>query len=51
MYDAACAQWGWGGVGEVIDFWNGCAHVLTWGLKFEVGEIIWGVKFRGALCA
>ena len=33
--------------GELLDFWNGGTHdrVFIWGLKFEVGEIIWGLKF------
>ena len=25
--------------------------MLTWGLQFGVGEIIWGLKFRGSKCA
>ena len=30
--------------GGLSYFWNGGAYVLIWGLKFEVGEIIWGLK-------
>ena len=39
--------------GGINGFWNGGANVPTWGLKFGVGEIIWGLKFRGpkrAIC-
>ena len=25
--------------------------MLIWGLQFGVGEIIWGLKFRGPKCA
>ena len=35
----------------LLDFWNGGANVLIWGLQFGVGEIIWGVKFQVPKCA
>ena len=31
--------------GRVLDFWNGGANVLIWGLQFGEEEIIWGLKF------
>ena len=39
-----CGCRGGGGGGGLSYFWNGGAYVLIWGLKFEVGEIIWGLK-------
>ena len=36
---------------ELLDFWNGGANVLIWGLSFGASEIIWGLKFRGPKCA
>ena len=37
--------------GGLLDFKNGGANVLIWGLQFVVGQIIWGLKFRGPKCA
>ena len=39
------------GGGEPLDFWNGVANVLIWGLQFGAGEIIWGLNIRGPRCA
>ena len=30
-----------------LTFATGAANVLIWGLQFGVGEIVWGMKFRG----
>ena len=32
-------------------FLTGDTNVLIWGLQFGVGEITWGLKFRGPRCA
>ena len=40
-----------GGGGGLLEFWYGVAHVLAWGLKFRVGEIIWGLKIYSLKCA
>ena len=42
---SACAPSSLGG--KLLDVWNRGGNVLIWGLQFEVGEIIWGLKFRG----
>ena len=34
---------------ELLDFWNGGANVLMWGLQFGEGEIIWGLKLPGLI--
>ena len=33
--------------GKLLDFGNGGANVLIWGLTFGIGDIIWGLKIRG----
>ena len=32
--------------GGFLDFWTRDARALTWGLKFGLGEIIWGLKIE-----
>ena len=39
--------------GDSLTFGTGVLNVLIWGLPFGIGEIIWGLKFRGpkyAIC-
>ena len=33
--------------GQLLDVRNGGANVVIWGLKFGMGEIVWGLKIRG----
>ena len=36
-----------GGGGVTLDNWNGGTNVLIRALRLGIGEIIWGLKFRG----
>ena len=33
--------------GELLNLWKRDALVLIWSWNFEVGEMSWGLKFRG----